>query len=165
MAESPPKRKRAESVACEPMSPDGDLILAIGEPAQRVLRVSSSVLTNASSFFKAMLSGQFREGLASRSKEAPFKLPLPEDNPSGMAHMCALLHHNMETILDSLWATRRIYYLASTIDKYDCTTTLQLQCRALMLQFFDNHSFPEVSEREYLINDHRESQDVEARRS
>lgn len=169
MAESSLKRKRVESVACEPMSPDGDLILAVGEPAERLLRVSSSVLANASSVFKAMLSGQVREALALRSKEAPCNVRLPEDNPSGMADMCALSHHNMETMRNSLWSTSRIYKLAMTIDKYDCTTTLQLQCQALMLQYLDRYPLPTVSEsngkRGCLINNHRERQGMEARRS
>lgn len=75
----------------EEIAHDGDVILVVGAPAELRLLVSSSVLRHASSVFKAMLDGAFREGQrrAHRSKDLPQTIRLPEDSADAVADMCS----------------------------------------------------------------------------
>ena len=139
MAEST-KRKRADTVTVETIKSGGDVTLLVGEDEDCVgLLVSSTWLSSTSPVFQAMLEGRFSEAVTTRSAESPQELFLPHDDPSGIRDLCAFIHHNVE-LINTPWSIDRILELAIAMDKYDCTSPLQLQTQALLLEYLDGNT-------------------------
>ncbi|KAK5741531.1 hypothetical protein LTR17_003969 [Elasticomyces elasticus] len=116
---------------------DGDVIFNIGTPVVVRLRVSSSVLSRASSVFKSLLGPQFLEGSLDRSSQSPADIALPDDDALAIEDLCRLLHGEPASSLLEELDSARIYKLAITIDKYDCTERLRFHSQALLLGFWD----------------------------
>ncbi|CAK1360672.1 unnamed protein product [Cercospora beticola] len=77
----------------ELIAADGDVILVASKKDHtKKLRVSSSILSNASPVFKAMFGPHFREGHQLRNSTEPLEVPLPEDDTRGLRLMCQMLH-------------------------------------------------------------------------
>lgn len=77
--------------------PDGDVTLEVGQELKAHFVVSSKVMSLASPVFKAMFSPRFREGseLAAGIRKP---IPLPDDDPDGMAIICGILHHKTDGV-------------------------------------------------------------------
>ncbi|KAH7033588.1 uncharacterized protein B0I36DRAFT_408244 [Microdochium trichocladiopsis] len=99
---------------------DGDVILVIGaKPEQKKLRVYSQCLKASSKVFKAMFSGNWREGL-NLSEDAPPSVELPEDHPRAMLYICRTIHYACSgSTLDESTLAAEILKIAVQADKYD----------------------------------------------
>ncbi|KAI9652420.1 MAG: hypothetical protein M1831_006829 [Alyxoria varia] len=99
----------------------GDVVLVVGYDTK--LRVSSSVLANASEpFANLLLSPNFKEGKqkqdhVSEGTQEPLEVELPEDEPSGMLLLCQLLHHRGPTSVSKL-SREELVSIAVLANKY-----------------------------------------------
>lgn len=126
---------------------NGDIILDVGEPDNKLkLLVSSDVLTTSSKVFAALLSPNFAEGQSDRSAQSPQTIPLPEDMPKHTKLMCQLLHGTVspEELKDT--SSSQILSLATLVDKYCLTQTLQYHSQALLLAAmnYNDPLYPDV---------------------
>ncbi|KAJ9615083.1 hypothetical protein H2200_001157 [Cladophialophora chaetospira] len=89
------------------------------EPSKIIrIRVSSKLMTMCSSFFKAMLTGRFREGQIALSATDPPTIDLPEDDPDAVLALCQVLHYKEESY--EAQSFPHILKVALLSDKYDC---------------------------------------------
>ncbi|EXJ56894.1 hypothetical protein A1O7_07238 [Cladophialophora yegresii CBS 114405] len=79
------------------LDPNGDLLLKIGKmetpEKARQLRISTSIMTLVSPFFKAMLKGNFQEGQLALSETNPPTLDLDVEDVEAMTTLCQIIHH------------------------------------------------------------------------
>lgn len=101
---------------------EGDVLLIVGEQAQKIL-VSSIFLTKTSKVFNALLSDRYAEG-SNRLDVCPTEVHLPKDDPSAVLLMCKLLHLQHHDLPATLSSTE-LFELAVAADKYDSTRQLQ----------------------------------------
>ncbi|EME41938.1 hypothetical protein DOTSEDRAFT_27044 [Dothistroma septosporum NZE10] len=129
----------------EDIAANGDVVLIVGGDdtvvGQKRLRVSSHMLSTASPVFKALLGPHFREGAQSRSSTSPVEIPLPDDISELLSYLCNLLHAKHLPAFDALNADK-LYELALTVDKYDCSSTLRLQSRAILMSWDYSNTSP-----------------------
>jgi hypothetical protein len=78
----------------ESIDPEGDLIMVVGVSEQE-MRVNSNCLRLASPVFRSMFGPNWSEG-QHLSKEAPPRVPLPEDDAATMRTIFYVLHHQTE---------------------------------------------------------------------
>ncbi|KAF6826044.1 hypothetical protein CPLU01_09877 [Colletotrichum plurivorum] len=89
------------------------------------LRVSSKVLQLNSPVFKAMLSGNFKEGteLAEKAQQSiPYDLELPDDDAEAMFILCQILHNVYVPESPTPVTLEKIAYIC---DKYECINALK----------------------------------------
>lgn len=135
-------KERQENIA-----QSGDLVLAIGTPANTKLLVSADVLKRASKVFAALLGPNFREGQKKGTSARPKEIELPEDNAKAMKDMCNLLHGN--NVPAVAWAksfkSPQILAFAIVVDKYACAEYLHFQSQAILLAFHDRVTEPSMA--------------------
>jgi hypothetical protein len=99
----------------EVFDPHGDLTLLVGSdtPNDHVLRyrVSTHVLCLASPVWEAMLTGNFREGLAKN-------IPFPEDDASAL-RILLLIAHRLDKVSTKPMSVDALANIADLCDKYD----------------------------------------------
>ncbi|KAK7544667.1 uncharacterized protein J3D65DRAFT_30831 [Phyllosticta citribraziliensis] len=133
-------------------SSTGDVILVLQDDSR--LRVQASILRNASETFRAMLGPHFNEG-QNLSCENPKRIPLPEDNPSAMKLLCAILHHRYEP--EETPSFKLIQALAEAVDKYLCVssttaiTTMWLHVILVRASVWDFAQLVELLAASYLL--------------
>jgi len=113
----------------------GDLLLVVGKSQTCRLLVSTTVLSLASSVFRAMFDGPFKEGVELRRNqktEKPVELSLPEDNPAGMWLLCSLLHFALSRDDSLLSHSANLFAMSIVSDKYDCNHALGAITTAIM---------------------------------
>ncbi|KAJ4412504.1 hypothetical protein N0V85_003677 [Neurospora sp. IMI 360204] len=110
------------------VSPTGDIILVVGPPEEKQLRlrVSSIILRSVSKVFDAMFSPPWIENSRTLSPEAPKDIDLPEDDPWALKTICYALHHRNDMIPFDKMSGKMILHAAQAIDKYDLSTAMQL---------------------------------------
>ncbi|KAK3343148.1 hypothetical protein B0H65DRAFT_241411 [Neurospora tetraspora] len=110
------------------VSPTGDIILVVGPPEEKQLRlrVSSTILRSASKVFDAMFSPPWIESSCTLSLEAPKDIDLPDDDPEAMKAICYAIHHRPDMIPFAEMDGKHILQAVRTIDKYDLFTTMQM---------------------------------------
>ncbi|KAK3950010.1 hypothetical protein QBC32DRAFT_347718 [Pseudoneurospora amorphoporcata] len=110
------------------VSPTGDIILVVGPPEEKQLRlrVSSTILRSASKVFDAMFSPPWIESTRTLSPESPKDIELPEDDAEAMKAICYAIHHRPEMIPFVDTSGKQILQAVRTIDKYDLSTAMQL---------------------------------------
>lgn len=92
---------------------NGDVVmLTIGKKKLSVA-ASRTVLTILSPVFKAMLTGGFREAVATNSQ-----IPLPDDDPDALLLLLRIAHLKFKDLPHTL-SFRALYKLAVVCDKYD----------------------------------------------
>ncbi|KAK4619298.1 hypothetical protein CLAFUW4_10882 [Fulvia fulva] len=109
----------------------GDIILVADDGFHPVLklRVSSCILANTSTFFKALFSKKYAEGQR-QAGPGPREITI-KDKPSALTSLCCLLHHKdpaksaQEKKLK--WDDSDLYDLAVIADKFDCVEAIRLQ--------------------------------------
>jgi hypothetical protein len=100
------------------IDPDGDVLLEVSGLAEKSrLRVSSSILSLASSVFKKMFQSGFKEGHGLSSTN-PRSIPLPEDDGEGVTVVCNILHHRVDDVPLDI-ATDCLISIATICDKYE----------------------------------------------
>jgi hypothetical protein len=102
------------------------------EPSTVSLVVSSKALALASPVFKAMFSGQFKEGIDLAQAQAAsqrYQLDLPEDKAEPMEILCNLIHAKMDRIPDSP-SPSSLADLAILAEKYQCLLVLKYPGKA-----------------------------------
>lgn len=119
------------------IDPDGDLILILSRnglddaevdhknPPNDEMRVSSKVLMLNSPVFKAMLSGNFKEGIelaANSGHSDPYSLEFPDDDVEAMTILCQILHN---VYVPERPKPLGLSKLAFVSDKYGCTKALK----------------------------------------
>ena len=105
-----------ESSTVVDIDPEGDVYLVF---PKKELRVSSKVLSVASTVFKALLGPKFSEGQA-LSSQLPGRVALPDDDTEAMEAICNVLHHRYYFSIPDPKA-RFMVEVAVASDKYDCT--------------------------------------------
>jgi BTB/POZ domain len=113
-ADPPPskKQKMTETVVIDPL---GDVLIHL---QGTTVQVSGNVLSLASSVFRTMLGGYFKD---SRKHE----IHLPEDDTEPFLLLCKVLHHQQYTDTDVPDATL-LLALASLCDKYMCASVMKV---------------------------------------
>jgi hypothetical protein len=104
------------------ITPDGDVVLIVGEENLR-LRVYSQFLLSASKVFGAMFLPHWSEGQR-LCKEALTEILLPEDDADAMRIICYIIHHRNDLVPRHL-TTRDILRIAIEVDKYDLKIALE----------------------------------------
>ncbi|ETI26079.1 hypothetical protein G647_02856 [Cladophialophora carrionii CBS 160.54] len=106
------------------LDPNGDLLLKIGKKEApektRQLRISTSIMTLVSPFFKAMLRGGFQEGQLSLSETNPPSLELDVDDVEAMTTLCRIVHHDKAAQVPV--HLEHIVRVATLSDMYGCQT-------------------------------------------
>lgn len=103
--------------------PNGDVSFLIGDPNNaNTLRVSSKVLTLASSVFAALFSPKYSEGIALSNSTEVRQIALPDDDPEALILICHALHHQRITPQNISFAL--LGKAAVVCDKYDLATVL-----------------------------------------
>ncbi|CCC05470.1 unnamed protein product [Sordaria macrospora k-hell] len=110
------------------VSPTGDIILVVGSPDEKQLRlrVLSIILRSASKVFDRMFSPGWIESSRTFSPESPINIDLPEDDPDSMKTICYALHHRNDMIPFADMDGKHILQAVRVIDKYDMGTAMQL---------------------------------------
>lgn len=110
------------------VSPVGDIILVLGPPEEKQLRlkVSSTILRSASKVFDKMFLPPWRESSRIMSPESPQDIKLPEDDPEVMKTICYAIHHRPDMIPFDKMSGKEILHAAQAIDKYDLGAAMQL---------------------------------------
>lgn len=104
----------------------GDVVFLVGEAVATVatrLRVSSHHLITASSTFRAMLAGPFKEGLPQESLILK-EIPLPKDDPEYMEMLMKIIHHQNKSVPTQLCPLAMLG-LSKLAGKYDCAIALK----------------------------------------
>lgn len=96
----------------------GDVYLKPGETSAKEFLVSSVILSNASSVFKAMFSGRFAEG-QDLSTISPPKIVLKDDDPRALEILLRLLHFKISPG-GRFMEIEESYEFAVLCNKYDC---------------------------------------------
>ncbi|KAK3503362.1 hypothetical protein B0T13DRAFT_522069 [Neurospora crassa] len=113
------------------ISATGDIILVVGAPdsedPQLRLRVQSTILREASTVFRTMLSPPWVESQGISTKN-PKEIRLPEDEPKAMEVVCLALHFR-NNLINPHWLEeqggQRMLDVAILIDKYDLKASMQ----------------------------------------
>ena len=103
--------------------PDGDCVLIVG-PALVRINANSVFLRAASGPFRAMFKPEWREGDELRARTDPIEIALPEDDAVAMQLLCAVIHHQNDSIPREL-PIPTVLAIAVTADKYDCIRALR----------------------------------------
>ncbi|KAK4891395.1 hypothetical protein LTR27_010049 [Elasticomyces elasticus] len=128
-----------QGISVTTIARNGDVVLTICTPPTTKLRVSSDILTGASTVFAAMLGPHFREGQTRRNSVLPAQISLPDDDAGAMSDLCSLLHGQPTPELVGRVPVERVYRLAVAVDKYACIERLQLHGQALLLGYLEMH--------------------------
>ncbi|KAI9818896.1 MAG: hypothetical protein M1827_007717 [Pycnora praestabilis] len=122
---------------------NGDLILVVGNnncnEGILEIRVSSKVLTLASSVFKVMLGPSFAEGNGLHSGEL-CRLNLPEDNAAAMAVLCQVLHFHRNVPVEI--HLKRLYGIAVLCDKYNCVSAVSFASTVWISRWMEEAGTP-----------------------
>ncbi|KAK3703174.1 hypothetical protein LTR37_014651 [Vermiconidia calcicola] len=122
-------------VQTEKIASSGDVVLLVGKQIKVKLIVSTTVLTDTSKVFAALLGPMFREGQGLASSPQPKEIALPDDDPAAMSDLCHLLHNKPIFGMiqkDAMAASARILAFAVVCDKYTCAEALLLQAKAIL---------------------------------
>ncbi|EGZ67766.1 hypothetical protein NEUTE2DRAFT_169607 [Neurospora tetrasperma FGSC 2509] len=114
------------------ISATGDIILVVGasdsDDPQLRLRVQSTILREASTVFRTMLSPPWIESQDISAKN-PKEIQLPEDEPKAMEVVCLALHFR-SNLINPHWLEeqggQRMLDVAILIDKYDLKASMRL---------------------------------------
>ena len=124
---------------------NGDVILVL-EYAE--IKVSSTVLANTSSVFKAMFGSGFSEE-AQLSTSSPGLVTLPDDDSIAMIGLCEAAHHRLRSI-SSNSSPKQLFQMTKLADKYDCQHILWLPVK-LFFTLWGKHHSPSGQDCEYLL--------------
>lgn len=102
---------------------DGYCVLIVG-PEKARIHANPLFLSAASEPFRAMFEPEWREGDDLRSRADPAEIRLPEDNATALRLVCAVIHHENDTIPHEL-PIHTLLDIAVTADKYDCISALK----------------------------------------
>ena len=101
---------------------NGDLKLVVGgadgESTRQIFIVCSRTLSRASTVFKRMLYGQFKESASTSRAEGQWTVHLPEDDPATMKLALAILHALFDRVPGTL-DLNQLYELLILLDKWD----------------------------------------------
>lgn len=97
---------------------DGDVLLEMSSLDGKIrLRVSSRILSLASSVFKKVFHSGFKESQGENSA-CLRSVPLPEDDGEGVTVVCNILHHRVDDVPLDI-ATDCLVSIATICDKYE----------------------------------------------
>lgn len=102
---------------------DMDCLLIVG-PDEIEIQANSLFLSAASKPFRAIFSPEWRHDDDVEDQDGLVKIPLPEDDPSALRLICAVIQHQNHLIPNSLSANT-VLSIAVTADKYDCLRALK----------------------------------------
>ena len=119
---------------------DSDVVLILENGSEKIyVRVSSITLSCTSPVFATMLGPYFQEGQDARSFAAPKEISLPKDDRSAMQALCEILHLKVpskpEWDTQSSLECQDVFLLATVTDKYNCTSSTQLESEATLFRF------------------------------
>ena len=136
------------------VDPDGDVYLVL--PGKE-MRVSSKVLSVASTVFKALLSPKFLEGQA-LSSQLPGRVALPDDDAEAMLVICKVLHHCYHFSIPNP-KLEFMVKVAIASDKYDCTAAMSqwssVQLRGLIRRATSSTNQGKLLLTSYVLQDYQ----------
>ena len=100
----------------------GDVVLVVG-PHNKKIRVYSSVLKNASKYFRVMFGPHFAEG-QNLDSDNPKEVSMTEDNAHALEVICNVIHLRNDAVPHSL-SPKEIFEIATAADKFDCVVALR----------------------------------------
>jgi hypothetical protein len=100
----------------------GDTILVVGLYNKKI-RVCSSVLKNASKYFRLLFGPHFAEGQDLDSNN-PKEVSMPDDNARALEIICNVIHLRNDAVPRSL-SPKDIFEIAIAADKFDCVVALR----------------------------------------
>ena len=100
----------------------GDVILVVG-PHNKKIQVCSSVLKNASKYFRVMFGPHFAEG-QNLDSDNPKDVSMTEDNAHALEVICNVIHLRNDAVPHSL-SPKEIFEIATAADKFDCVVALR----------------------------------------
>lgn len=103
---------------------NGDVLLVPGNAPMKRFLVSSVILCNSSSVFRAMFDGRFKEG-QNVSATSPQAVYLEDDDPSSFEVLLRLLHYKPEPGANTFMTPQQSPAFAELCDKYDCVQPLE----------------------------------------
>ncbi|KAF2000416.1 hypothetical protein P154DRAFT_492065 [Amniculicola lignicola CBS 123094] len=101
---------------------NGDVILVVG-PEEKRLQVCSSVLKNASKYFKNMFGPHFSEG-QDLTTSSPKEIPMPEDDANVLEIICNIIHLRNDDVPEAVSPTKALG-LAVAADKFECVVAVK----------------------------------------
>ncbi|TPX18621.1 uncharacterized protein E0L32_002478 [Thyridium curvatum] len=102
---------------------NGDLVVVVGsEKINAAFKVCSRALCRASSVFRGMLMGNFRE--AARQHQDDWAVELPEEDPASFGLLMMIVHGRYDAVPDTL-RLQDLYKITILTDKYDMTSSLR----------------------------------------
>jgi hypothetical protein len=101
---------------------NGDVVLVVG-PHSKKIRVCSSILENASKYFRTMFGPHFAEGKDLNSND-PKEILMPYDNANALEIICNIMHLRNDAVPRSL-SPNDIFEVAVAADKFDCVVALE----------------------------------------
>ncbi|KAF2766473.1 hypothetical protein EJ03DRAFT_353958 [Teratosphaeria nubilosa] len=107
----------------------GDIILVLRR--NRYVRVRSSVLSDSSRVFNAMLGPDFMEGQGTGTVAQPKEIQLLEDDEQGMIFLCQMLHNSQ---LDDICPSD-LLEVAKLAGKYDCVAAVHMPTEAILSRY------------------------------
>lgn len=122
---------------CDPTDiiPDSDCILVVG-PEKIRIHANSLFLSAASGPFRAIFGPDWKEGHDLRHQADLVEIPLPEDDATAFQRLCAVLHHQNDSIPRKLPALA-ILSIAVLADKYDCVRAAKFACESWLHSGWD----------------------------
>ena len=100
----------------------GDVILVVG-PHNKKIQVCSSVLKNASKYFRVMFGPHFAEG-QNLDSDNPKEVSMTEDNAHALEVICNVIHLRNDAVPHCL-SPKEIFEIATAADKFDCVVALR----------------------------------------
>jgi len=100
-----------------------DCLLIVG-PEMIEIEANSLFLSAASEPFRAMFRPEWRTSDDITTQAGLVAIPLPEDDPTALQLICAVIQHQNHTIPHIL-PVDTVLSLAVTADKYDCSRALR----------------------------------------
>ena len=101
---------------------DGNVILLVG-PDKKQLQVCSSVLSNASKYFKNMFGPHFSEGQDLRA-DGLKEVSMPDDDSNALEIVCNIIHLRNDAVPETLSPTE-VLNVAVVADKFDCVVAMK----------------------------------------
>ncbi|KAI1359304.1 hypothetical protein F5Y08DRAFT_332445 [Xylaria arbuscula] len=133
------------------LDPDGDLCIQVGESPATSFVVCSRTLARSSSYWNAMLNGEFKESKKFCSESGSERtIKLHEDDPKPMALLLNIVHSRFDQVpsYESIIDIRYLYEISVLTDKYDMTHVLRPWARGWLRSTQHLSTWPGLSLRE-----------------
>lgn len=105
------------------------------------IKVSSTILKQASPVFNAMFGPHFCEGQGlDDACLGPREIDIEEDDPPTFLLLCQILHHRADSTAMDTSTYTDLFLLAEMVDKYDCIEATAFATETFLGRYYDCHN-------------------------